>query len=64
MTTKNLLQKEKNAIVKKLESIIRKHGVIKVRLVANHYFKNMKEFQKTQKEIKELEERLSKLKKK
>lgn len=53
---------EKAEIVGKLEEIVNKHGFKKSRIVINRYFKTHREREKLEREIKQREIELQKLK--
>lgn len=57
-------KKERVAIVKRLEVIMKKYGADKVRTVSNRYFLNMKERIKAQQRITALQEEVAILQKK
>lgn len=64
MNNRNITQRERNGIISRLEATIKKYGADKTKSVTIRYFNNMKERQKAQKQIVELERELAKLKRK
>ena len=55
---------QKNAIIARIEATVKKYGYNNFRLIANKYISDNREQNKLQKQIKEAEQELQKLKKK
>ena len=63
MTHLDIPKKQKNGIMARLVKAVEKYGFNEVRLTANHYFSEVIEKRKLEREIKEKEKELIKLKK-